>query len=254
MGRRCAANLAYMSQNKSIKKLLLILLVAAGLGTIVWWKQNSKIPPQHSVTGTETPQQEDMAAIRSFMGNPNLELTFINTDLPLPYFRVGKVTKIDSGENMEVVEAWIRKVNIYDQKELIDGECSVYEFNTDARSHNLTAVIIRGLRQSEIEDWKNSGTFCNLNSGSTQKLTKTEAETIAMVYLKRALPNFEQIKDQFVYSIQNNGESHEWLWEDRNYQLSEELDSRPYPNPVIRISVHSSSEIQYWNTISLFEN
>lgn len=199
------------------------------------------------------PAEEDIIVIRTFMAQLSLDITFINTDLPTPYFRVGKVTKIDNGENMEAVEGWTRRVNVYDQKELINGTCSVYEYHLDVRNHKLTAVIIRGLRPSEIESYKSNGVTCSSDSGSTQILSKSEAETIAMDYLKRGLPNFDQIKDQFVYSQQNNGESHEWLWEDRTYTLPDGLSSRPYPHPIVRISVYGSGEIQYWNTTSLFE-
>jgi hypothetical protein len=87
-----------------------------------------------------------------------------------------------------------------------------------------------------------------------QKITKAEAESVAMEYLQRSLPNFDEIKDRFVYTSRNNGESHEWLWEDKNYQLPESLASRPYPGPIIRISVYDDSSIQYWNTVSLFED
>ncbi len=247
-----------------MKKLLLILLVVVGLGAVIWWKQSNKIlSPKNSLTWTETSQtensqQKDIKTIRIFMGDPNLKLSFATTDLPTPYFRVGKVTKVGNRENMDAVDAWIRNVNVYDQKELINGWCSVYEFNTDIRNHSLTAVIIRGLRQNEIETLKNSGTSCNSNLKNVQKLTKTEAETIAMDYLKRTLSNFDQIKDQFIYSTytslssQNNGESHEWLWQDKNYKLPEGLSSRPYPGPIIRISVYGKNQIQYWNTTSLF--
>ncbi|MDP3987442.1 MAG: hypothetical protein Q8P81_04425, partial [Nanoarchaeota archaeon] len=86
------------------------------------------------------------------------------------------------------------------------------------------------------------------------KIAKTEAETIAMDYLKRTVPNFDQIKDQFTYSQQLNGESHQWFWEDKGYKLPEGLEGRPYSYPTIRISVSGNKEIQYWNTVSLFEN
>lgn len=233
-------------------KLLLGLLIMVVIGVTIWWKFGKNT--QSLTTNPETiPLQEDIEAVRSFMGKPNLELSFVNIGLPTQYFRVGKITKVGNGENMDAVDAWTRNVNVYDQKELINGECSVYEFNTDARNHNLTAIIIRGLRQNEIENLKNSGVSCNSNFKNIHKLTKTQAETIAMGYLKRALSNFDQIKDQFIYSAQNNGESHEWLWQDKNYKLPEGLSSRPYPGPIIRISVYSNNQIQYWNTTSLFK-
>jgi len=236
-----------------MKKLVSIFLFVIGFGIVIWWRQGNEIPSTGSDVGIEiSPQQKEIEIIRSFMGNPDLELTFVNTDLPVQYFRVGKVTQIGNGENMEAVEGWTRQVNVYDQKELINGTCSIYEYNTDVRNNSLTAVIIRGLRQSEIEDLKNSSTPCNPNSENAQKLAKTEAETIAMSYLKRALANFDQIKAQFIYLQQVDG-AHEWFWEDNEYKLPDGLSSRPYLKPIIRISVYNDSQIQYWNTTSLFE-
>ncbi len=240
-------------------KLLLGLLIVVITGVTIWWKfgkntQSLTTNPENIPLQEENLQQKDIEAVRSFMGKPNLELSFVSTGLPTQYFRVGKITKVGNGENMDAVDAWTLNVNVYDQKELINGECSVYEFNTDARNHNLTAVIIRGLRQNEIENLKNSGQSCDSNPKNIQNLNKTQAETIAMGYLKRALPNFDQIKDQFVYSAQNNGESHEWLWQDKNYKLPEGISSRPYPGPIIRISIYGNNQIQYWNTASLFSN
>jgi len=74
-----------------------------------------------------------------------------------------------------------------------------------------------------------------------------------MEYLQRTLPNFNEIKDQFTYSSQNNGESHQWLWENKDYNLPEGLSARPYQYPIIRISVYGNNEVQYWNTVSFFQ-
>jgi len=234
-------------------KIIVVLLILVGLGTaIVLGKQKSKslvLPVNQTVETTN----QDISAIRTFMAEPSLELSFVNTDLPTQYFRVGKVTKVGNGENMDAVDGWVRKVNIYDQKELLDGQCSIYEYNTDTKNHTLTAVSIRGLRSDEASNLKNNGITCVSSSGNISKITKAEAETIAMGYLKRALPNFDQIKDQFVYTEQRGGESHDWVWENKNYKLPEGLSSRPYLYPTIRISVYGNKEIQYWNTVPLFE-
>lgn len=203
---------------------------------------------------SEQTERTDLATIRSFTGNPNLELTFVNTDLPMPYFRVGKVTQMDGGENMEAVEGWTRKVNVYNSKELINGKCSVYEYHTDERSHALTAVLMRGLRPSEIEDLNKNNITCISDSKDMPKITKAEAETIAMEHLTRALPNYEQIKNELIYSQQLSGESHEWRWEDKDYKLPEGLSARPYSYPIIRISVYGDGEFQYWNTTPFFNN
>jgi hypothetical protein len=235
-------------------KIIVALLILVGLvAVVILLKQGNGalVLPVSQTTDTTT---EDMSAIKTFMAEPNLELSFVNTDLPIQYFRVGKVTKMGNGENMEAVDGWTRQVNVYDQKALVNGQCSVYEYHTDARNHTLTAVIIRGLRPSEIDNLKNDGVTCVSNPANLPKITKAEAETIAMDYLKRAVPNFNQIKDQFVYTQQQNGESHDWVWEDKGYKLPEGLSSRPYSYPTIRIAVYGNNEIQYWNTVSLFEN
>ncbi len=227
---------------------LILVVVFIALTVFVFLRSKSTSAP-NGLSSDEQAETEnsDLASIRSFMGDPNLELSFVNTDLPTPYFRVGKVTKVDGGENMEAVDGWIRKVNVYNQKELINGKCSVYEYHTDERNHNLTAVLIKGLKPNEIDALKEGGIICTPDTNTMSKVSKAEAETIAMEYLTRALPNYDQIKDDFVYSQQLNGESHEWLWEDKNYKLPEGLSARPYSNPIIRISVYGDNSIQYWN-------
>jgi len=234
-----------------IKIAVVLLAVGLVLG-FLWLKKDNKMPNLTTNVIQNTPV-DDISVIRQFMDKPNLELLSVGTDLATQYFRVGKVTKVGTGENMDAVDGWTRQVNVYDQKDLINGTCSVYEYNPDSRNHKLTVVIIRGLKPSEIEDYKTKGTACSSNTNSNQKISKSEAETVAMNYLKHGLPNFDQIKDQFMYSQQNNGESYEWLWENKTYTLPEGLSSRPYQYPIIRISVYANGEIQYWNTTPLFE-
>lgn len=235
-------------------KIVVVLLILVGLGAgVIWLKQGGKTPVLPLKQATDT-TAEDIAVIRAFMADSDLELSFVNTDLPMPYFRVGKVTKMGNGENMEKVDGWVRQINVYDQKKLVNGECAVYEYHTDARNHTLTAVVIRGLRLNELDALKKDGVTCVSNSGNMPKITKTEAENIAMGYLKRAVSNFDQIKDQFVYSQQQNSEAHQWLWENKGYKLPEGLEGRPYSYPAIRITVNADRSISYWNTISLFEN
>ncbi|MCL5797363.1 MAG: hypothetical protein M1366_00990 [Patescibacteria group bacterium] len=242
-------------------KALLVVILLIGIVLIGGYSLGLFKPKEATPRTANTSQdsslsneEKDMVSIRSFMAQSNLELTFINSDLPMPYFRVGKVTKMDNGENMEKVDDWVRKVNVYDQKNLINGQCFIYEYHADARNHNLTAVIIRGLRPNEVDTLKKNGTTCVANSSNMPRITKAEAEMIAMYYLKRAIPNLDQIKNQFTYSLQSNGEAHEWLWEDKSYKLPEGLEGRPYSYPTIRMTVNGDKTISYWNTESLFQN
>lgn len=187
---------------------------------------------------------------------PNLELVYKGTDRPQPYFMVGKVSQLEKDGSIQIEKAsgWERLVNAYEQKELINGVCSVYEYHTDARNHTLTAVVIRGLRPNEVDALKEDGVTCASNPGKMQKIAKAEAETIAMQYLKHAVPNLDQIKDKFTYSLQSNDEAHQWLWEDKDYKLPEGLEGRPYSYPVIRMTVNGDHTVSYWNTVSLFQN
>lgn len=127
-----------------MKKLVLVLLIVVGLGGVIWWKQSKKTPsPDFSIntetSKTESPQQKDINAIRSFMANPNLELISKGTGLPQPYFMVGKASSLDKGGGVRIdkVPKWERQVNIYEQKELINGQCEVYEDQTDVRNNTL---------------------------------------------------------------------------------------------------------------------
>jgi len=235
-------------------KIIVALVIFAGLGALVWWKQSSGNTPTSIFTTNKEADSKtaEMAAIRTFMADPELELSFVNTDLPMPYFRVGKVTKTKDGENMEAVDGWTRQVNVYENAKPLSDSCGVYQYHIDPRSHTLTQAVTRGLRPNEIEALKQKGTPCIESKQTSPAMTKSEAQDIAFGYLSRALPNFEEIKDQFIYSQDLKAQT--WLWENKNYQLPERLEGRPYPHPVIRLTVFSNGQILYWNTVSLFES
>ena len=239
------------------KYVIGILVLATIAASIFFLSRNSKIPtiPPESKSN-EADTSQDLAVIRTFIGKPNLELKYIETGLPQPYFMVGKVSPLEKsgGFRIDKVDGWVRQVNIYEQKELVSGQCSVYEYHTDARNHALTAVRIRNLRQNEIDALSEEDkSVCEANS-QMPKITKAETETLAMDYLKRALPNFEQIKDQFTYASITKSNVHEWRWEDKNYKLPEGLGGDPYSYPIIRIAIYGDKSILYENTSSLFEN
>lgn len=237
-------------------KIVVMLLILAGLGAgFIWLKQGGKTPVLPVKQATDS-TAEDMATIRTFMAQPNLELVYKGTDRPQPYFIVGKVSQLEKGGgiSIEKVSGWERLVNVYEQKELINGVCSVYEYHTDARNHSLTTVRIRNLKPSEMEALSKSGTPCAESTNQMPKITKAEAETLAMSYLKRALPNFSEIKDQFIYNQPTKGETHQWTWQDKSYKLPEGLGGDPYSYPIIRIVIYGDTSLLYENTVSLFKN
>lgn len=236
------------------KLIVLLLFVAFLSGSFIWLKQANKLSVFTRIVSEEQdPKLADIISIREFMRNPSLEVSFVKEDVPMPYFRVGRVTETKDGEYMQPTDEWLRKVNVYRQKDLINNQCSVYEYHTDIRNHKLTAILIAGLNQNEIEELKEKGTPC-LSADpkyNAPAITKEEAESIAFDYLKRAISNFEEIKDKFIYS---KDKSHTWIWENKNYQLPAGLEGKPYSYPTIRISIYDNGKIQYWNTVPLFEN
>lgn len=236
------------------KGLVFFIIVAPAIVlTIFFFLRSQKTPVSNSIDSSEQTKSTDLAAIRSFMRDPDLELTYIGTDLPQPYFMIGKVSELEKGGgiNIEQVEGWKRTVNVYEQKSLVEDQCAVYEFHTDTRNNQLTSVRIRNLKPTEIESLD---TPCSEANNQMPVITKAEAETLAMGYFERAAPNFKEIENEFVYSTKLGGESHEWRWEDKEYKLPEGLGGDPYSYPVIRIVVFGNGTIQYENTTSLFED
>jgi|GEM_PF-2006152 len=210
--------------------------------------------PVDSDKANITESADEMTVIREFMADPDRELAFTGTDLPMPYFRVGKVTKMEGGENMEAVGGWTRQVNVYEDKNPLPDSCNVYQYHVDPRSHTLTQAVTRSLRPSEIEALEEKGTPCARHTNQMLKISKAEAEKIAFEHLERAIPNLEKIQDQFIYTQNLGGQSHNWIWEDKDYQLPEGLSGRPYEYPVIRMTVFGNGQIIYQNTVPLFEN
>lgn len=236
-----------------MKKYFIMLGICGLVAGVLWWSRPVPTPSVHAPMPTVTTDQQapELAAIRTFAGNPDLALTFIGRELPQPYFRVGRVTKMGSGENMDPEPGWEREVNVYEQQELVPGTCSVYQYHVEPRSHTLTAVIIRGLKPAEIETRKAQGSPCT--EAKPERVEMWESKEIFIPLLARVLPDFDSIRSDFVYTAQNNGESHEWTWEDKAYQLPEGLSSRPYPRPIIRIAIYGKGQMQYWNTRELFK-
>jgi hypothetical protein len=96
--------------------------------------------------------------------------------------------------------------------------------------------------------------------GSLYAPTRTQAqiETVAMDYLSRDVPNFDQIRSQFVYKPSkdnpvNVAAAHEWIWQDTSYQLPEGLTGDVYNYPTIRIIISSGGKLlHYFNSVGLF--
>jgi hypothetical protein len=236
-------------------KLLIagIVILAVAVVALVSKSALPAVKQQISLTKSEQQKPKDeISVIRLFMADPALEITFVRTDLPQPYFMVGKVTKLSDGENIEKVDGWVRQVNVHEDTNPLSDTCGVYQYHIDPRNQIITQVVTRGLRPNEIEALKQKGTPCSETTNETTKLTKSEAEQIAFGYLSRALPNFDEVKDQFVYSQDLKAQT--WLWEDKDYQLPEGLEGRPYSYPIIRLTVFSPGQILFWNTVPLFQN
>ena len=204
----------------------------------------------------EDHQPADMAAIRAFMNDPNLELTYVGNKSP-SNFTVGTETVIGNGAwKMDSPDEWKRTVNLYKQSEPMNELCEVYEYEIDARNNIVVEAHIRVLDPNELQHLNAIGQTCKKQLDPVTPITKTQAEAIATGYMKRGVPNYDSIKDQFSYSaITGKYAAHEWLWKDTGYKLPKGLSADPFPYPVIRIQISTDGKLTFYgNTVGLFKN
>ncbi len=261
---------------------ILIALFLIAFVFIYWWQRGDALlvqPPSDLQDGGDTLiNQEDKQptpqlelsvqdAIRVFMNDPNLTIQYITSQKNPSNFNVGRVTPIDrdipgvvSAWRTDTPPEWKRPVYIFQQTEYINDLCEVYEYEIDARNGQLVEVHVKypeAIQRLSLGQRKEQ---CS-SLGSLYGPVKTEAQikAVAMEYLSRAVPNFEQIKSKLIYKPStenpvNIAAAHEWIWQDTSYQLPEGLTGDVYNYPTIRIIVSSSGKlIYYFNSVDLFE-
>jgi len=207
----------------------------------------------------ESEREKAMQAIRTFMGEPNLQLTYIATRRP-SNFNVGKITNQDAGGfTMEDVPGWERKVEVYQQKDFVDDQCEVYEYEVDVRNNQIIEVHVRYPDGVSV----GSSQCAGLASMYYPLKTKDQIEQAALAYLGRvpestgSMLASSAIQPQYIPSKTNvtNPSQNEYRWENKSYKLPEGLTSEPFPYPTLRIIMTSGGKLLYYfNSINLFNN
>lgn len=262
---------------------ILIVLFLTTLVFVYWWQRGDALlvqPPSDfqgrgggSINQENIPpltiQSESQAQenIMAFMDNLDLTIQHVTNRKNPSNFNVGYVTPIDrdlpgitSAWRTDVPPEWERPVYIFQQTNYIDELCEVYEYEIDARNGQLVEVHVKYpeiIQRLSLDQRKQQ---CS-SLGSLYGPIKTEAQikAIAMAYLSREIPNFEEIEPQFIYKPStenpvNIAAAHEWIWQDTNYQLPEGLTGDVYNYPTIRIIISSGGKlIYYFNSVGLFE-
>jgi hypothetical protein len=205
----------------------------------------------------EAEREKAMQTIRKFMNEPDLQLTYIATRRP-SNFNVGKITNQDAGGfTMEDVKGWERKVEVYQQKDFIDDQCEVYEYEVDIRNNQLVEVHVRYPDGVSVGSPQCSG----LASLYYPVKTKDQIEQTAFDYLGRipestgSMLASSAIQPQYIPSMKGTTKpsQNEWRWENTSYKLPDGLYSDAFAYPVLRIIMTSGGKLLYYlNTTGLF--
>jgi len=212
----------------------------------------------------EAEREKAMQTIRTFMGKPNLQLTYIATRRP-SNFNVGKITNQDAGGfTMEDVLGWERKVEVYQQKDFVDDQCEVYEYEVDVRNNQLVEVHVKypeGIPATSNERMS----LCSSYGAMWWPLVaKDQIEKTAFAYLGRVSESTgsmlasSSIQPQYIPSAEgvlSKPAQNEWRWENKSYKLPDGLYSDAFSYPVLRIVISSGGKlVHYFNSTGLFNN
>lgn len=205
----------------------------------------------------EAEREKAMQTIRKFMNEPNLQLTYIATRRP-SNFNVGKITNQDAGGfTMEDVKGWDRRVEVYQQKDIVDDQCEVYEYEVDIRNNQLVEVHVRypdGISVGSPQCIGKASLYFPLK-------TKGQIEQAAFDYLCRvpestgSMLASSSIQPQYIPSMKGSTKpsQNEWRWEDKSYKLPDGLYSDAFAYPVLRIIMTSGGKLMYYfNSTGLF--
>ncbi|OIO45997.1 MAG: hypothetical protein AUJ28_03280 [Parcubacteria group bacterium CG1_02_37_51] len=269
---------------KIIIASILIVISLTSLVFVYWWQRGDallvqllsnfqddgrgsinqeNIPPL--TTQSELQAQEN---IKAFMNNSELTIQYISSSKNPSNFTIGKVASVDDAPHgvsgawrIDTPAEWDRPVHAFQQSEYIDELCEVYEYEIDARNNQLVEVHVRYpeiIQELSLDEKKEKCNSLGSLYGSVR--TETEIKNVAMTYLGRSIPRFDQLKPEFIYKSSkenpvNIAAAHEWIWQDTSYKLPEGLTGDVYNYPTIRIIVSSGGKlIYYFNSVGLFKN
>ena len=214
---------------------------------------NEKTPAQSELDKAEQ-------AIRTFMGEPDLELIYKGQNKHPDNFSVlSNVKQNDGGFTADNPEEWNRPVYIFEQKDYINDRCEVYRYQVTQKTGQVVEIGIvypEGLEAGASISGKCAGS----GSLETPLKTKDQIEQTAYTYLghdpehttillkNSVAPKYTPSKQGVANPAQN-----EWSWEDGSVSLPAGLTGDPWQHPMIRIVISSGGKLVYYlNTTDLF--
>ena len=243
----------------------------AGFPTIKHYPDQCQTSDGRIFVNENPPSEAELAkaelAIRTFMGDPNLELVYMTQKRhPANFSVLSNVKQNDGGFTADNPEEWYRPVYIFQQKNYIDDRCEVYQYQVLIKTSQVVEIGI--VYPEEVTTMTASGknkTCTDYGSLEIPLKTKNEIEQIAFAYFGRDPEHTkfmlrsdigpEYIPSAQAYSGVANPAANEWRWEDKNVSLPDGLTGDPWQHPIARIIISSGGKLVYYlNTTDLFKN
>ncbi len=216
---------------------------------------NEKPPAQSELDKAEQ-------AIRTFMGEPNLELVYKwQNNHPDNFAVLSNVQQNDGGFTADNPKEWDHPVYIFEQTDYINDRCEVYRYQVTQKTDQVVEIGI--VYPEEVTIMTASGknkTCTDYGSLEIPLKTKDEIEQTAFAYFGRDPEHTKfmlrsDIQPQYIPSKPGaaNPAQNEWRWEDKNVSLPDGLTGDPWQHPIARIIISSGGKLlSYLNTTDLF--
>lgn len=238
--------------------------VGAGFAIMKSYPEQCITSDGRTFVNEKKPDQNELAkaeeAIRTFMGEPNLELKYTGqNNHPSNFAVLSNVKQNDGGFTADNPREWDRPVYIFQQMAYINDRCEVYQYQVTQKTNQVVEIGI----VYPIERNATTPGNCPGNGPlETPLKTKAEIEQIAFAYFGRDPEHTKfmlrsDIQLQYISSKPGaaNPAANEWQWEDKNVSLPDGLTGDPWQHPIARIIISSGGKLIYYlNTTDLFQN
>ena len=215
------------------------------------------------------PSESELAkaesAIKTFMGDQNLELEYITQKRhPSNFSVLSNVKQNDGGFTADNPEEWDRPVYILQQKNFINDRCEVYQYQVTIKTNQVVEIGVvypEEFQQGNPTEMQEKRTQCSsYGSLETPLKTKDQIEQIAFAYFGRDPEHTKfmlrsDIQPEYIPSKPGttNPAANEWRWEDKSVSLPDGLMGDPWQHPIARIIISSGGKLlSYLNTTDLF--
>ena len=221
---------------------------------------NENLPSESELTQSEL-------AIKTFMGDQNLELQYIGQSRhPANFAVLSNVKTNEGGFTADNPEEWDRPIYIFQQKNYINDRCEVYQYQVLIKTKQVVEIGIvypEEFQQGNPTEMQEKRIQCSsYGSLETPLKTKDQIEQAAFAYFGRDPEHTKfmlrsDIQPEYIPSKPGakNPAANEWKWEDKSVSLPNGLVGDPWSHPIARIIMSSGGKLIYYlSTTELFSN